>query len=345
MSGRIDTHIHALPPAYLAAVNAAGGDPSGFPSPEWSLDATVKLMDNISTSIGILSVSAPGASIAGSGEDGRKLARTLNSDLADRINKSSTEKRLGFFGVLPDWQDVDGTVSEIEFLYQQQRLCHGVTVFTSYGGKLLVDPAFKPIWEKLQAHKVLIFLHPTGLDVTPKLIASTLPQPIVDYPLASTRAAVDLVLTGTLHTCPDVDVILSHAGGTLPFLATRVLGTLNIPALADVVAVDYETAQADFARFYYDTALSSSPTQLGGLLDFADPSHILFGSDFPYCPDPLIELQVLSYEGFVASHPRGSVLAPDVLRGNSMALLKKHSQGSDPNWDYEVKRVMHESKM
>lgn len=52
MSGRIDTHIHALPPAYLAAVNAAGGDPSGFPSPEWSLDATVKLMDSISTSIG-----------------------------------------------------------------------------------------------------------------------------------------------------------------------------------------------------------------------------------------------------------------------------------------------------
>ncbi|KAK1716172.1 uncharacterized protein BDZ83DRAFT_587443 [Colletotrichum acutatum] len=345
MSGRIDTHIHALPPAYLSAVNAAGGDPSGFPSPEWSLDDALKLMDNISTSIGILSVSAPGASIAGSGEDGRKLAHTLNNDLADQISKSSAGRRLGFFGILPDWQDVDGTVSEIEFLYQQQKLCHGVTVFTSYGGKLLGDPVFKPIWEKLQAHKALVFLHPTGLDVTPKLIASALPQPIVDYPLATTRAAVDLVLTGTLHSCPDVDVILSHAGGTLPFLATRVLGTLNIPALANVVAVGYETAQADFARFYYDTALSSGPTQLGGLLDFADPSHILFGSDFPYCPDPLIELQVLLYEGFVASHPRGSIVAPEVLRGNSMTLLKKHSQGADPNWDFEVKKMMHESKM
>ncbi|OHE98306.1 hypothetical protein CORC01_06302 [Colletotrichum orchidophilum] len=344
MAGRIDTHIHALPPAYIAAVNAAGGDPSGFPSPEWSLEATLNLMDNTGTAIGILSVSAPGASIAGTGEDGRKLARSLNNDLADQITKSPAGQRLGFFGVLPDWQDVDGTISEIDFLYQQQKLCYGVTVFTSYGNKLLGDPAFKPIWEKLQANKALVFLHPTGLEVTPKLIASVLPQPIVDYPLATTRAAVDLVLSGTLHAFPDVDVILSHAGGTLPFLASRVLTSLTIPAIANAVAVDYETAQAGFARFYYDTALSGSPTQLGGLLDFADPSHILFGSDFPYCPDSAIELQVHSYEAFVASHPRGSMIAPDVLRGNSMVLLKKHSQGNSPDWAHEVKKTAHGSK-
>ncbi len=40
----------------------------------------------------------------------------------------------------------------------------------------------------------------------------------------------------------------------------------------------------DFRSFYYDTALSSSSPQLQALLEFADPSKILFGSDIPYAP-------------------------------------------------------------
>lgn len=51
-SQRIDTHFHALPPAYLKALSAAGGDPSGYPTPEWSLDAAMKSMDMIETSLG-----------------------------------------------------------------------------------------------------------------------------------------------------------------------------------------------------------------------------------------------------------------------------------------------------
>ena len=51
-SGRVDALFHALPPAYLAAVEAAGGDPSGYPSPEWSLAAAVKSMDAVGTSTG-----------------------------------------------------------------------------------------------------------------------------------------------------------------------------------------------------------------------------------------------------------------------------------------------------
>lgn len=51
-SERIDTHIHALPPAYLNALAATGGDPSGYPTPEWSLDAAIKSMNAIGTSLG-----------------------------------------------------------------------------------------------------------------------------------------------------------------------------------------------------------------------------------------------------------------------------------------------------
>lgn len=51
-TGRIDTHFHALPPPYVDTLEEAGGDPSGYPTPIWSLEASVKSMDAIGTSIG-----------------------------------------------------------------------------------------------------------------------------------------------------------------------------------------------------------------------------------------------------------------------------------------------------
>ncbi|MFF6979982.1 amidohydrolase family protein [Streptomyces sp. NPDC008343] len=40
------------------------------------------------------------------------------------------------------------------------------------------------------------------------------------------------------------------------------------------------------SRFYFDTALSSSPAALPTLLAFARPGHVLFGSDWPFAPTP-----------------------------------------------------------
>ncbi|KAI8683375.1 Amidohydro-rel domain-containing protein [Fusarium keratoplasticum] len=325
-SQRIDTHFHALPPAYLDALAAAGGDPSGYPTPEWSLDAAIKSMKSIDTALGILSVSSPGVSIAGTGGAARTLARTLNKDLGNYVSKSKHRAKLGFFGVLPDFQDLNGTLTEIDYLYQEQRLCNGVTVFTSYGGKLLGHPDFAPIWARFQKYKALIFLHPSVLDVEPHLIGPAIPQPVIDYPLATTRAATDLVMAGRLQACPDIDIILSHAGGAVPYVGSRAINALAIPSIAKVANVNLVQAKKDFARFYYDVALSTSAAQLDGLLDFAASDKILFGSDFPYAPQYGIDAVLLEYNKYVKTNSRGSQVAPQVLRQNSIKLLNKHSQ-------------------
>ena len=216
-------------------------------------------------------------------------------------------------------------MAELDYLFQQQRLCNGVTVYTTYGDRLLGDARFTPIWDRLQQYKALIFLHPGVLAVEPRFVASSLPQPIIDYPIATTRAAVDLVMSQTLRRCPDVDIILSHAGGTLPFLAERAIGSLAVPEIAKLLGYDMDRAREDFARFYYDTALSTSSAQLHGLLDFADSSHILFGSDFPYAPQFAINALLARYAAFVATDARGLELSPAKLRENSVKLLSKHA--------------------
>src|ERR1700736_2285301 len=48
-----------------------------------------------------------------------------------------------------------------------------------------------------------------------------IPGPITDYPFDSTRTAVDLVAAGHMTRFRSVKVILSHAGGFLPYAAAR----------------------------------------------------------------------------------------------------------------------------
>lgn len=274
-------------------------------------------------------MSTPGAAIVGTGPEARKMARGFNTYLGGLATDAKYENAFGFFGVVPDLQDLEGALEEIDFLFTEQRLCSGVTLFTSYGGKLLGHEDFKPLWARLQKYKALIFIHPTMLDVQPKFIGGDpgLPQPILDYPLATTRAAVDLIITGTVRACPDCDFILSHAGGALPFVGTRALGSLMMPNLASRFPVGVLQANADVGRFYYDIALSSTPAQLNGLLDFVggDASRILFGSDYPYAPQVAIDHIVLEHTRFVQKDVRGPKMSAEVLRANALRLLNKHA--------------------
>jgi 6-methylsalicylate decarboxylase len=85
--------------------------------------------------------------------------------------------------------------------------------------------------------------------------------------------------------CPDLSIILSHAGGTIPYIAWRLAQGRLIPALHEKAP---QGAIAYLKRFYYDTAMAATPYALNSLRELVDPSHILFGSDNPYLPEPLI---------------------------------------------------------
>lgn len=88
------------------------------------------------------------------------------------------------------------------------------------------------------------------LDVTPPFIAGALPQLLVDYPLGTTRTAVDLVAMGALRRWPGVDIILSHAGGVLRFLGFCAVLVLESPTMAGRLgALDAGCVREDFGRF------------------------------------------------------------------------------------------------
>ena len=54
-------------------------------------------------------------------------------------------------------------------------------------------------------------------------------------------------------------------------------------------------------RLYYDTALSASPNALRSLQELVDPSHILFGIDYPFAPEFVTSESIKglnNYDGF-----------------------------------------------
>ena len=281
---RIDVHQHVLPPFWSEALNANGGDPSGPRSgdsnnsvvPKWSPEGAIALMDSLEISTGILSLTSPGI-VGWASELQAGMARRINEYTAGLVVKKPL--RFGNFATLP-MPHIDESLAEIEYALD---ILHadGIILFSNYGDNYLGDAQFLPLWQELNRRKAVVFIHP-GLPIMPmKGVAG----PLVDYPFATTRVAVQLVLNGIVSRFPDVNIILSHAGGFVPYAVHRFV------ELAHVFRTDapnHEEILNSFRKFYYDTALASSPTSLPSLTAFAKREHILFGSDYPFAPSDVV---------------------------------------------------------
>lgn len=221
----------------------------------------------------MLSVSAPGAHW-GDDAEARVRARQVNEYVAELVK--DRPDRFGLFATLT-LPDVDGALAETAYAFDELN-ADGVVLLSNAHGSYLGEKAFEPLWEELDARQAVVFIHPTEPPIE---MLPGLPSPLLDFPFDTTRTALHLAANGVLRRHPDLRIILSHAGGFLPYAAYRFpyAATFNPPITSEEVFEDLQ-------RFWFDSALSSSPTALPSLFAFADPSRITFGSDFPFAPDP-----------------------------------------------------------
>ena len=92
-----------------------------------------------------------------------------------------------------------------------------------------------------------------------------------------------MLLSGTLARHPDIRWIVPHAGGTLPFLAPRIAGISVLLGADDPAAV-----VAQLRRLHFDLASSASAPVVAALVNFVDRSQVLYGSDWPFTPEPIV---------------------------------------------------------
>ncbi len=290
-AARIDVHQHLLPPEFVAALDRHGM--SAWAPAKWSVEGALAMMDQHQIATGVLSLSTPGPHL-GDDAEARTLARQVNERQAALVQQRPD--RFGMFACVP-LPDVDGTLETIRHAYDTLST-DGVILLANNKGVYVGDPVFDPVMAELNRREAVVLIHPGPIPGPP---AKGIHPSLADFLLDTTRAAINMVANGIPRRFPKLRIILSHGGGFLPYAAWR------ISALSNVIHPDVDRAAMleDLASFYFDTALSSSPTSLPSLLAFAKPGRVLFGSDWPYCGSDTVGLFAGELDAFEALDARG----------------------------------------
>ncbi|MGA3253913.1 MAG: amidohydrolase family protein [Mycobacterium sp.] len=332
---RIDVHHHVVPPPFVAAVARSG---RSVRTPAWSPESALATMDHTGVKLAITSLSTPGVQL-GDPESGRALARECNDYFAGY--KAQWPDRFGAFATL-NLPDVAGACSEAEYALDERGL-DGVNVLTHYDGRYLGHPSWRPLWKILDERSCVVHVHPT-IPPYGSIADLGVPPFLVEFLFDTTRTAVDLIYRNVVDDFPNIKFILSHAGGTLPYLAWRVADIswrqlseqsmspgerqahqYAIPLIDRFAGkMSQETLLERIGRFWYDTALSPASHTLRSIVAVAGLDHILFGSDWPYAPETMTRdsLDALAAGGWSAQE-----LAA-IGRENSTRLFSQRDVGS-----------------
>lgn len=252
---RVDVHHHpALPNSGPQVRTTQTG-----PAPTvWTPQTALAMMDEGGCDLTILS---------SGGNDGPRC-REYNEYMAKLV--SDYPGRFGMFTSLP-FPDVDGSLKELAYGLDVLK-ADGVRLSTSYGDKWLGDAAFAPLFEELNRRKAVVYTHPSAPACCAKLVPGV-GDATIEFGTDTTRAIVRMVFSGSSARYPDMKMIFSHAGGTMPYLIVRLIkDSAAVPK-----GFPYEAG-----RFYYDTAQVAGPGAMFALKNVVPMSQIIFGTDYPY---------------------------------------------------------------
>jgi aminocarboxymuconate-semialdehyde decarboxylase len=324
----IDIHAHYFPEVYLRAIETQGErfgitlDRSDALGPAikigtmlgghlrrefYDLEARLKEMNRAGVDVHALSLTFPMFYWADA-ELGTRLARAVN-DAMSEAHRAHPDRFVAL-ATLP-MQEPKRAVEELDRAARLPGI-RGVYLGTNVNGRELDDPAFLPVWERIDDLELPVFLHPLNVIGAQRLGPYYLAN-LLGNPYDTGVAAARLIFGGVLDRFPKLSVCLPHAGGTLPYLIGRLDRGQKVRRELRHMK---RKPSAYLRRFTYDT-ISHAPEPLRYLIDLVGADRVMIGSD--YCFD-------LGYERpvqVVTSLPR--LLRADqakILGGNAAKLLE-----------------------
>jgi predicted TIM-barrel fold metal-dependent hydrolase len=273
----LDVHAHFLPAPYIAALHLAGvtAVDNGLPIPHWDVGQAIEAMDRGDIGCAMLSISSPFVHFVDQGQT-VSLCMAINDAAAEVVAAHS--ERFGAMMILP-LPDIAASLAELERAFDTLGL-EGVCIPSNARGLYPGDAKMFPLLSELDRRKATVFVHPT----TPCCFDAfnlSLPAPFIEFPFETTRAVASLLFGGALSMFPNIRYIVPHAGGTIPFLESRISGA---GASRYVEAPrDREETRRMLAALYYDT-VTAAQIQFDALRALAPISNIVFGSDYPWNP-------------------------------------------------------------
>jgi predicted TIM-barrel fold metal-dependent hydrolase len=313
---RIDVHHHILPPEFIKdlAIRKIDWTGTNSPVPEWHADMARGMMERNGISFALTSVCAE---LVWRGEIAPAIrwARHCNDFMARLVQDDPTH--FGGFATLP-LPNTEAACRELEYALDVLKL-DGVILFSSVDDRYPGDPMFEELFQELNKRNAVVFIHPNtmppGSDV-PKL---KFPYGLIEFVFDTTRCVTNLLYSGTLDRYPNIRYILSHAGGTVPYLAWRIANTPKVLP-GDLYKNTPKGPLHYLQNLYYDTALSTSDSVMAALQQLVPRSHILFGSDFPMAPEMGTKIQTTDLENLKVID---DATRADIYRNNALALFPR----------------------
>jgi aminocarboxymuconate-semialdehyde decarboxylase len=288
----IDIHAHYYPEEYLEVL--AQGTPfgadytqtpqgymlkapgfSGGPFPAKFTDLKLRLadMDAQGVQIHALSLTRP-MPYFGPPDYALKLARAFN-DGAARATRQYADRFVGLMA-LP-MSHPDAAMDELTRAAKLPGM-RGVYLGCNIEGRDFSDPEFLPVFMRIEAMGLPIFLHPNGA-VGGKRFDPFYLANILGNPFDTTIAACHLIYGGVMDKCPNLQINLPHAGGAVPMLIGRM--DHGYAVRRDVPALPHPPS-AYMRRFTYDT-IGHKASVVKFLISEVGADRVMLGSD--YCLD------------------------------------------------------------
>lgn len=287
----IDIHAHYYPQSYFDLFNAQGFNSEfrmtdqGFffktptqssgPLPSKFINLKERLADMDAQGVTMQALSLTGPMVYWvHGKLSLDLARTWN-DAAVAAHLAHPD-RFVVLVTLP-MLDPDLAIDELNRVSKLPGV-RGVCMGTYIDGHDLDDPLFEPIFARIEALDLPVFLHPLAPILGGKRLQPYSLANLVAFPLDTAIAACHLIFGGVLDRHPNLHVSLPHAGGVLPNLIGRLdHGWKVIPAAKKSA----ETPSAYLRRFTYDIIAHSKPL-LEYVISQVGVDRIMLGSDYCY---------------------------------------------------------------
>jgi aminocarboxymuconate-semialdehyde decarboxylase len=287
----IDIHAHYYPQAYFDLFNTEDRrfnsefhtTEQGFffktpnysngPLPMKFIDLKQRLADMDAQGVMVHALSLTGPMVYW--EDGKlshELAVTWN-DGAIAAHQAHPD-RFVVLATLP-MLDPDRAIDELNRVSKLPGV-RGIYMGTNVDGRDLDDPLFEPIFARIEALDLPVFLHPLAPAVGGKRLQPYSFPNLVAFPLDTTVAACHLIFGGVLDRHPKLEITLPHAGGVLPTLIGRLDHGWKVIAAAKRCA---QTPSAYLRRFTYDMITHSKPL-MEYVISQVGADRIMLGSDY-----------------------------------------------------------------
>ena len=214
-------------------------------------------------------------------KDGLEVARFLNDDLANLVNKYP--KRYIGLGSLP-MQDPELAVQEL-FRIKELGL-KGVQIGSNIDDKNLNEPDFFPVWKACEKLGLAVLVHPWNMMGKKNMNKYWLPW-LVGMPAETSRAMCSMIFGGVFDKFPNLRVNFCHASGSFLSTIGRIEHGFN--SRPDLVAVDNSKNPREYCGHFWVDCITHDSDMLHYVLKIQGSKRVTLGSDYPF---PLGDLEI-----------------------------------------------------